>query len=232
MALGAQREAQQLLEDALAIAEQTADEHLIARCLGVLGEIAHDDGRIDDARTYHVAALDRQRRLGDSVFMANTLMRLGEIARTTHGLAEAQSLFEQSVELFDRSGVRQGRAAVLYFLGLVNLAREDVAAAIHPITESFRISADIGYAPGVGCCLDALAAVAVVQGDGVAAAKLLGAASAVRRDLDETLPPSAEEVRTNAEADARALAPALFEDALSDGQTLSPADAVRLVSPQ
>jgi tetratricopeptide (TPR) repeat protein len=112
------------------------------------------------------------------------------VAREQGDPAEAQELYERSLETFRNFGDRWGTALALADLG--NLARErgDFSSARSLYRDSLRIFHELDYKRGVAQVLENLACAAAEQGEARSALALAGSASALRHNLGTPLKPS------------------------------------------
>jgi predicted ATPase/DNA-binding CsgD family transcriptional regulator len=103
---------------------------------------------------------------------------------------------------------------------------DDVAAADAACVESLDIAAARRFRPRIASALDALAVVASARGQDAVAARLLGAADALRARIDAArIPPDLRFVMAARDA-SRMRAGDGFEDAYAEGLALSEASAV------
>jgi len=105
-----------------------------------------------------------------------------------------------------------GEAIALSNLGAVHVDRNEAAAARRSIGAALPLYRDLGYKSGVAHCLEGLAAVAALMHRFAAAARIAGAAEALREAIGSRLNPSDASRRDRRLASARA---ALGADAFS-----------------
>ena len=133
--------------------------------------------------------------------------------------------FQQTLELNRELSDAGGQAVALAGLALVALAEEDVDEAAALLRSSLRLANDIGARELIFSCLLGSAEVAARRGETARAARLLGAADALREEMDYTPAPLEREQRarivTLLDADDSTLA----ADQL-DGHVLTLDDAV------
>ena len=115
-------------------------------------------------------------------------MGLNAIYQGDHERAAA--LLEEALSLRWELGDRIGLAANLNALGMAALGRGDPEVAKSLIVESLTLSSVLGHELLVAENLEALAAVTGTRGEGARAARLWGAAEALREATDALLPPS------------------------------------------
>jgi tetratricopeptide (TPR) repeat protein len=132
------------------------------------------------ARSQAEEALTLAHDLGHRVATAMALNELGEAARYDGDYDEAGARYAESLLLWREMGNRSDVPRLLHNLAYVALHEGDAARAaalFHESLNGFRVA---GIERGVGETLAGLAAVAAVSGRPLAAARLWGAAEAVR----------------------------------------------------
>ena len=166
--------------DSLDLYEALGDEVGTTRALISMGLAAQSLGELAEAHAMHERTLRLARRLGLPVEVGAALANLGDIAllRGDHG--RARELYGESLAQCHTSEDVEGTAVALMYLGLVSLWQDDGesdAAAL--FAESLQLFSGLGFTHLVGACLTGMAA-AVVDRDAGVAARLLGAADALR----------------------------------------------------
>jgi predicted ATPase/DNA-binding SARP family transcriptional activator len=176
-------------ELAEAIGAQTDAGHAYVR-RGLERLRAGDTG---GARADLLRARDAGRALQSELLMAFAGIALGELARQTGNLAEAQSQLTAVMLRMDAPDQReilpqQARARALTALGRVAAARGDLAAGHGHLAEALRLGLACGDRPVIADVADALAMLAVAGGQPARAARMLGLAAAVRGLADRGSP--------------------------------------------
>jgi predicted ATPase/DNA-binding SARP family transcriptional activator len=145
------------------------------------------------------------------------------IAREEGALDEARERMARSEEILDRSSfVPQLRAVTRSTRGLIEAAAGDLPAARGFHAEAVEIAVDTKDSPVVALTLVGAADLALRCGEPVQAARLLGAADAIRGSLDRSVP---DVDRITAEA-RTALGDAGFAAAYASGESVTVATAV------
>jgi DNA-binding CsgD family transcriptional regulator len=167
-------------------------------------------------------ALALSREQGHRQGIAARLHNLG-VTRLRQGrLEEAARLQRESLALFREEGRPDGIAVNLHGLGLVALERRDYRGAEALVRQSLRLARRVGYKIYVAYCLEALAAAAAGRADWGRAARLLGAAAALRDELGTIYWPYERAWLEPRSAAARAaLGDAAFAAAWAAGRALS-----------
>ncbi len=171
-------------------------------------------------------ALYQQLELADGAAWAH--VNLARVALAQGDYAHAAALLEEQLTIFCGLGDEGAVAEVLFDLGRVAQARGDLAGARLRYRESLAKHADSGNKLWVSDCLLALAGVVLDRTDGaMRAARLLGAAMAVRTALNTPLPPMAQSRYDHDIAAMRSLLPnAIFAQRWAEGQAMPLEQAV------
>jgi DNA-binding SARP family transcriptional activator len=104
--------AEELAEEALALAETAADDRAQAQAHNLLGVLARGAGRLEPARAELERSLALAERLGDPAARAAALNNLALVARDAGELARALELTERALALCAESGDRHREAAL------------------------------------------------------------------------------------------------------------------------
>jgi non-specific serine/threonine protein kinase len=181
--------AQALMEERLALLRTLGDRHGIADVLEDLATVAGDQG--DGER--QVALLEESLalfgELGERVGTALALGSLGMAlwARGAHDRAPA--LLRQSLTFYRELNHPRGTARLLAYQSVVALYERAYGEAEALCRESLALYREVGDAWAVGRYLPVLATAAFGLGRPARAARLLGAAAALRGRLGTPLPP-------------------------------------------
>src|SRR5215469_15914926 len=160
--------------------------------------------------------------------IANALYGFGSLARARRDNAGAQRHFRAALEYFTELGARIEIARCLAGLGWVALAELDVPTAAASLAESLELSIAAGQRLGIARGIEAFAALSVVRGDDAAAAKLEGAAAALREAVGPVRSAAAQDRLDGLLAAAHhRLGPDLSAELVAEGRLLSPHDAAR-----
>lgn len=174
-------------------------------------------GRADEARR-------RFRALGEAAGEALALTVLAEEALLDGALDRAQETYEASLACARAAQDVRAVAHALDGLGLVALHRGQPERARPLLVESITLCLRLGHAGGLWYPLLDLAAAAQLLGDPVRAARLFGAAEALRLRQGADVPPEHRSVHQRTEAALRArLGDGPFAAAAAAGGGLDPA---------
>jgi non-specific serine/threonine protein kinase len=178
-----------LYEESLTLMCVLEDRQGMARSLSNLGNVASQQGEFGRAAVLHEKALALLRALGDRASVALVLNNLGGVANRLGEYARAAALFEESLALRRALGDRWGVAASLGNLGSVAHQRGEYARAQTLLAESLQLSRELGARHLLVLELEILVWVAAACGPPQRAARLGGAAQALREALEVPLPP-------------------------------------------
>ena len=121
--------------------------------------------------------------------VAQSLNNLGTALRCQGEYAAAFDLHNESLEIFRELGDKWSDALALANMGLAALDMAEYERGGALLRESLGIFREAGVRQGVATCLEGLAGVAGRLADGERAARLFGAAEALREAISVPLPP-------------------------------------------
>ncbi len=185
---GDYEQARQLLEAGLALHRELEDKQGLAMSLAALGMVASEQGDLQRASGLYEERLRLAREMGDRHSIAQGLLNLGHIAHEEGDYAQARELTEECLGLFRELEHRRGVAFALLNLGLIAHAQGDADWALKRVQEGMRILKEQGYRREAIAALEMGASVLVSLHAEQQAARLWGAAEALREDLGEPLP--------------------------------------------
>ena len=221
--------ADELLAESLATHRELGNAEGVARQLNWLASVAKARGEFCRARRLWEESLTGFRSLDDKWCMAVAMANLGDIAREEGDLSRAESLFEESLATFREVGNQACVAVTTMNLGAVARARGDLATAGERYRECLRLQRAIGERLYLSFALDECAKLAVAEGAAERAARLAGAAEAVRMSLGAAQPPDlAEELERHLAPVRAALGEAAFAASWAAGRGMALDDAVDL----
>ncbi len=180
--------AERLFEQSLALARRAGDPQQIIAVLGDLGQAArmqHDLGR---AVALYEERVILSRQLGDARGLAWALCNLGMIAYT-EGDPRVGSMLEEGVAVAQSIGDQVCVAWCLTFLARVAKDRGEHAHGGAIFAHALKLFRDLGHADGVAYTLEGCAGLAATRGDFRSAARLFGAAEALREVINRQQPP-------------------------------------------
>jgi predicted ATPase/class 3 adenylate cyclase/DNA-binding CsgD family transcriptional regulator len=226
--------ARALLEESLALYQALGDKQRIGWVLCLLARVLFES-QSDLARASALAeqSLSLQREVGAKFFTFEPLRLLGEIRQAQGEQTRARELAEESVAICKEVGSERDIATVLICLARVVASQGDHAAARALYQESFALL-KTGNKEFIATCLEGLAAVVPTHGSVEAplagvrwAARLWGAAEAVRQHIGAPLPPVFRADYERSVAAARVLlGEKPFAAAWAQGRTMTPEQAL------
>jgi non-specific serine/threonine protein kinase len=224
--VGAIEEQEALAQRALALSRELGDHWFEARAMMNLGRVWEHRGDVEQVERRVTEALALSRKLGDPWLTALCLEMLGETARVRGDYDQAVPLYEESIALARDVGDGWLLGAPLYGLAMVASYRGDVRAAAL-LEESLRLSRENGDRRRIAKCLDGFAGLAVETGQATRAARLVGAASALRESTGAVVDPMDRADHAHIVAKTRrALGDTAFDRALAEGSVMDQQRAV------
>jgi hypothetical protein len=135
--------------------------------------------------------------------IAQAFSGMGEAARRAGDLAAANSYHREALARFEASGSVEGAVFSLACLGLIATTDGDPAAAIELLTTSLGRAMKSSDRRGVAMAVEGLADAHAMLGDVLIAARILGAADALRDEIGGAPPASQRGCVDRAESIAR-----------------------------
>ena len=215
------------LEASLAFAREQGDPLMLSHRLLDLVAVTLTLGDAAVARAQAGEALTLARGLRHRVAVAMALNDLGEIARYLGDYRRAAARYEESLRLRRAMGNHSDVPRLLHNLAYVALHADDVPHAAALFRQSFEQFRAERIGRGLAEALAGLAAVATVQGQPLRAARLWGAAEALREAGNWGIwPPDRVEFDRYLPLARAASAEATFADAWRAGRGLTAEQAL------
>jgi tetratricopeptide (TPR) repeat protein/transcriptional regulator with XRE-family HTH domain len=169
----------------LAYATRTGQHaRVVALTIGIAGLLRRDGPRAD-AITWHTAAIEAARHLGDWLGQANALSDLGDMRWLMGDYRAAARALEQALGIYRDLGDPLGQANALTYLGIVWCLTGDYPAAARAQQEALGTYRDLGDRRGQANTLKELGAVRYVTDDYPGAARVLEEALGIYRDVGD-----------------------------------------------
>ncbi len=217
---GDHERADELGARSLALFRELGDALGESEALLLLGFAAEDRGEFARAVALREEALRILSPLDEPIRTGYALYQLSLLVDPSADLAAAEDRLAAALVLFRRGGSEHGAAHALSGLGELALKRGEYARAAELWRERLGLTWDEW---SLRWSLEFLASVAVSCGEAERAARLLGAAEAVRERLGADLPPALQLANEGFVAATRAaLGDAAFAAAQAEGWRLSP----------
>lgn len=172
-------EAESYINEALEIASELGDDQLRSRCIGVLGLIDADQGRLSSSAAHYAEALTLARRLHDSfapVWQTNLGATLASLCRYEEAESELVPLCEDHAHLSTRANALENLGEMYLRCGRYDAARLNLERARD-------LGDDLNHADVSCAATVALAKLAVEVGDYDEAVSLLERGEALARGL-------------------------------------------------
>jgi tetratricopeptide (TPR) repeat protein len=177
---GDYRQAVALLEEALGLFRQIQDKYGMASSLHYIGMAVLNEGDYERATPLIEKSLALFQELDHKIGIAMAMNFQGRSALFRGAYAQAAKLLEESLVLLQKLGNKSGIARSLTYLGRVALSRGDYERAMLLLEQSLTLFREVGDREGIATALEGLAGLAGAQGDAPRAARLGGAAEALR----------------------------------------------------
>jgi DNA-binding CsgD family transcriptional regulator/tetratricopeptide (TPR) repeat protein len=214
--------------DSLALDGELGDEWAVANGRLLLGNVLLRQAAFDAARVELQQGLAVMRAQDDRSQVAAFHMALGELALGEKNITAARQAFRESRALFSEEGNMAAVAGIDYFIGLVELEQGNLREAETALVESLRCHHELADKLGTVQSLEGLASLAAAQSAPRRAARLWGAAEAMRTAIGVPLPDFQRWHSAHHIALARTrLGPHQFERARDTGAGLGLKEAVR-----
>jgi tetratricopeptide (TPR) repeat protein len=172
--------AQAFLKQAVMIHRATGNRAMEARVLNNLAAHAISHGRFTESEAPLERALVLSCELQNPMEEATAMSHLGYLAMRRGEFARAQALHERALATARAFGVREFELEELRHLGETVLAQGDVPAARMHFRDALLASKEIGNLHEIALCLEALTMLMVKAKEHEIAARLCGAADALR----------------------------------------------------
>jgi predicted ATPase/DNA-binding CsgD family transcriptional regulator len=227
LGVGAQRQgdyeaARLRLAESLEVSRAAGDQPGIGLALSSLGLVASYQGREAEARALSEESLVLFKAAGDVRGTAAVLTDLGQFSLQAGDFARAAQLGEESLSLRQGLGDKGGSAHTLAVLGLAAFRQHDYVRAADNYEKSLRLRQALGEQDGMATALEGLAAIQAARGAAHSAARLLGAAEALRGGPPRLTPQEREALdHTRAATHAR-LGERAFAAAHGEGRRFVP----------
>ena len=210
--------AEPLLEEAIELASRLEERHETAMALAFLGSCRLMQGRLEEALDVFRRALSTGGDAPDPLMRAIVTAGMAAAVGQQGDVDQAIAWCREAIAVSEASSDKWHKAQALCQLGDLLRRRGAPDEAAEAARQALRLQRLFHHAVGTAQCFDTLAWIADLGGDFAHAARLLGAADAVRRSTDIRLPGRLIEHRDEVVARARkALGAVAFEEARALG---------------
>lgn len=214
--------AEEALRESMEIARATGDRAQVARSLLSLGVVSRNTGDAERASELLTESMEIRRDLGDRAGLSAPLTNLALVALDAGDTEQATVLLEESLTLDREFESTEGIAVNLVNLAWVALRVDESDRARPLLSEALRAFDELGDPDGIAECIEAVAVLALRETHALQAARLSGAAHALR-ELHSTPRAVAEQedLDRNFEPAQGILGRRAFADAFAAGRALT-----------
>src|SRR5919107_2062652 len=213
--------------EALELYRQVGDDNGVAFALLCLGAQHMEKGDHERAAPFLEEALALSRRIGDKRNTAGTLHNLGEVERQRGNYERAKALGMESIALLREIKDDYNLSMVVGWVGLLEVwSGDEPDLAEEFLKEALALERELGYWAYGAYCLEGFAGLAGARGQGARAARLWGAAEALRTGIGAPPTPEARPYYERSMAATRTLlGEVAWEAAFAQGPAMSPEEA-------
>jgi non-specific serine/threonine protein kinase len=213
--------------EALELYRKVGDESGVAFALLCLGAQYMEEADHERAAPYFEEALALSRRIGDKRNTAGTLHNLAEVERQRGNYERAKKLGMESISLAREAEDRWLTAICVGWVGMLAVwSGGEYALAEGFLKEGLALNRDMVNWAYAAYCLEGFAGLAEARAQGARAARLWGAAEALRTGIGAPLPPEPRPYYERSMAAARVLlGEAEWEAAFAEGMAMSAEEA-------
>ena len=158
--------------------------------LSNLAVVAESEGDLETARAMNERALAVREQVGDRWAISVSLNNLGMVAHLQNDFAAAERRFEASMQLAAEVGDRWIVAVGHHNLGNARLGLGHLVEAGAEFLEALEAYEDFGDRWSLALLIEDVVPLAIALDKPFEALQLVGAADAMRRDLDAPRPPA------------------------------------------
>ncbi len=187
---GQHARATELYERSLALFRTVDDRQGAGKVLNNLGGVAFWQEDYPRAVTLFDESLAIWRAAGDRPHTAIVLANLGEALRAEGDHDRAVAIAREGLQLSRDVGDKRSTATALFIMGSLQQLHSIDPRAADPLLEGLLLFQHVGDKRGMAWCLEALAGPATASGRPDLAARLLGAAEALREEVRVPIQPA------------------------------------------
>jgi predicted ATPase/class 3 adenylate cyclase len=218
------------LKRSLAIWRQLGDRDQQARELNSLGITHRWLGHLDTARSVLEESAAIAREIGSDYRLAGALSSLGQTESEAGNLDRAAGVLREALMLDQKQGDTWGAVIDQHSLGVVSLRAGRIREASELVSATFGYVATSGDTATLVAAIELSACVAAELGDGMRAARLAGAAEALRPKAGTPIPQPDAAILERFLAPARAtIERVAWDAALAAGRSLTQQETITLL---
>ena len=178
------------LKKSLAACQRAKVDWLIGRAYGALGTVARAEGNPVGAKEYYLQSLAKMEESDDKRRISSAYSRLSVVAVAHRDLAQARLMLDKSHETIYGTPGKQSIALAQFNLGLIEEASGQYQAALTAFQRSLALRKEIAEKRGVVRAMEAIGRIEVLMGNEKEAARIFGAAGALRTSAGAPMSPS------------------------------------------
>jgi tetratricopeptide (TPR) repeat protein len=222
--------ARKLFEEALDRFRLAGSQEGEAATLNSLGVVMRSLGNLDEAEEFFRSAVNLRREMRDEAGLSTTTSNLGITAVDRGDFERAEHLFETALTLDQKLKNEWAVTVDAINLAVVHFERGDYEQATTMSEQALRGFSRIGDSDGIAESLEVSAGIRGARGDSVGAARLAGAADALRAAAGLPLaPPDRSRFENWLSAPLAALSTEDFEQNWNEGAAMTPQQATSYV---
>jgi predicted ATPase len=172
-----------LYEDAVAASLAGGDLWRASMEQAQLARLHRDRQQLATARAVALRALAHAREVGEDLACGLALDVLASLEQRRDDVPAARRLVQEALAHYRRVGYVEGEASALHLSGRLALAAHEPEPAREAFERSLHLCRRIGHRAGTATALEGLAGLAAMVDDDEDAVLLLGAATALRREI-------------------------------------------------
>jgi tetratricopeptide (TPR) repeat protein len=157
------------------------------RAVNLLGAIAWEQGRLDDAERCFGEALELARALDDTLMAAHASNNLASVAHLRSRPEVALSLYRTALLAYQRLGDRRGTSQTYHNLGLVFREMDDWGDAERAAHEAVRHAEQVGENSLLVLAVSGRAELHIDRGEAVLATRELARATLMAQQVNDTV---------------------------------------------
>ena len=220
-------EARAIAEECLAIYREIGDDVRTVSLLNQAGWTAYLQGDLQAARTLLEECVSIVRATDNKALAAASLHSLGETARAQDDLSYARLLLDEALAMSREVSTPQLIAVAVESLGEVARAEANLDQAESLHREALLLRRQFGLRTGFAPSLERFAGLAAARGEHERAARLFGAAEALREAAHSSIPPVAQpDYDSDVELVRNGLDEPSFDRVWHEGRAMTPDEAV------
>jgi predicted ATPase/class 3 adenylate cyclase/Flp pilus assembly protein TadD len=202
---GEYERAREYLQESLALREASGDVAGKSKIYHHLANLAGVQGDLATARSLHERSLRLERTIGDVLGVTSALNNLGYIALLERDDDAAEAFLAEGLALSREAGYRQLEVTIQVNLGRLAIHRGRMREAQQLLSESLRALNEYGACRECAECFLEFASIAALCRQPLRAARLLGAAAAVRSSVGHVVGPVDQQMLDRLTTDIRSM---------------------------